>query len=134
MTNLMQPNLLGRRLAVDFANLGRVFADGSARSLTWPALITFLEAAKVVSPERCTKLLSLPQTDADAADDLLAVAKRLQTAVYSGFAALSRGDRMTRESAEVINEILRVTDGHDELVWNGNDWRMEFVAGQDSPK
>jgi len=129
-----QEELLGGRLAVDFANLGRVFSGGSGRVLTWHTLVTFLEAAKVVSPERSARLLALPQTDPEAADGLLAVGRRLQTAVHQGFTALAHGERITRESAEVINEILRVTEGHDELVWDQGQWRMEFVARESSPE
>jgi predicted RNA-binding Zn ribbon-like protein len=29
---------------------------------------------------------------------------------------------------EPINQILRVTEGHDELRLSGSDWRFEFVA------
>lgn len=126
--------LIGGRLAVDFANLGRVFSGGNARPLTWPALITFLEAAKVVSPERSAILLSLPQTDADAARGLLEAAARLQSALHNGFLAMAAGGRLQREAAEIINEVLRVTEGHDELVWDGTAWRMEFLAREDSPE
>jgi len=125
---------LGGRLAVDFANFGRVFSGGTSRPLTWAALITFLEAAKVVSPERGVKLLSLPQTDAAAAEGLLGVAARLQSALRRGFGAMADGNRAERDCAEVINDILRVTEGHDELVWDEGNWRMEFVAREDSPE
>jgi predicted RNA-binding Zn ribbon-like protein len=134
MPKKLQSELLGGRLAVDFANLGRVFSAGSLRPLTWAILITFLEAAKVVSPERGARLLLLTRSDPDAAEGLLAVAKRLQAALYSGFSALAAGNRFEKESSEVINGILQVTEGHDELVWDGRAWRMEFIAREDSPE
>jgi len=127
-------NLLGGRLAVDFANLGRVFSSGTARPLTWTTLLTFLEAAKVVSAERVSTLLPLLQTDAASADNLLALAARLQSALRAGFAALAHGSHIPRESADVINEILRVTEGHDELVRDQGTWRLEFVARENSPE
>src|SRR5437879_2347084 len=134
MTTSFHYETLGGRLAVDFANFGRVFSGGTPRPLTWAALITFLEAAKVVSTERSVRLLSLPQTGAESAEGLLAVAARLQNALRSGFAAMAAGGRMEAEATEVINGILRVTEGHDELVWDEGSWRMEFVAREDSPE
>jgi predicted RNA-binding Zn ribbon-like protein len=134
MTSPFPYEPLGGRLAVDFANFGRVFSEGTSRTLTWAALVTFLEAAKVVSPERGAKLLSLQQTDAESAEALLAVAARLQSALRTGFAAMAAGGRPEQESVRVINDILRITEGHDELVWDEGSWRMEFVAREDSPE
>jgi len=128
----MRTELIGGRLAVDFANLGSVFSGGIPRPLTWTALVMFLEAADVVSPERGAKLLSIPQTDADAAEALLAVARRLQSALRTGFAAVVAGNRVTHESVESINDILKITEGHDELVLEGPNCRLEFVAREDS--
>jgi predicted RNA-binding Zn ribbon-like protein len=39
-----------------------------------------------------------------------------------------RKARLTREWVEPINQILRITEGHDELVDNGTTWRLEFIA------
>jgi predicted RNA-binding Zn ribbon-like protein len=124
--------LLGGRLAVDFANLGRVFSSGSPRSLTWDSLILFLEATAVVSPARGAQLLSLLQSDAQAAEALLSQANRLHAAVRGAFSAIVRKNRVTRDSIDAINEILRVTEGHDELVADGSSLRLEFIAREDS--
>ena len=132
MASRAHSELVGGRLAVDFANLGRVFSGGIPRPLTWTALVTFLVAAKVVSPERGAKLLSIQQTDADAADALLATARRLQNELRSAFSAVVAGSRVTRESVEGINDILKITEGHDELVLEGGQCRLEFVAREDS--
>src|SRR5260221_14667992 len=129
MTTSFHYETLGGRLAVDFANFGRVFSGGTPRPLTWAALITFLEAAKVVSTERSVRLLSLPQTGAESAEGLLAVAGRLQNALRSGFAAMAAGGRMEREAAEGNNRIVRVSEGHDEPGGDEGSWRMEFFAG-----
>src|SRR5262249_54242468 len=126
-----QHRMLGGRLAVDFANLGWVFAGGNGRVLTWPGLITFLEASNVVSPERSTKLLTLPQSDPDAAGALLATARGLQAALRSVFSALVSRNSLEPDSVDRINAVLRVTEGHDELVWEDGRWRVEFVAAED---
>lgn len=132
MSSRTHSELIGGRLAVDFANLGRVFSGGVPRLLTWTALVTFLEAADVVSAERGAKLLSIPQTDAEAAEGLLSVARRLQNALRSGFAALVAENRVPRDSVDCINDILKITEGHDELVLDGGECRLEFVAREDS--
>lgn len=128
----LKHKLLGGRLAIDFANLGRVFSGTSPRPLTWDGLILFLEATRVVSPERGSRLLLLPQSDPQSAQSLLTHAERLQSALRSAFIAMIRKNRIARESVDVINEILRVTEGHDELVSDGGSWRLEFVARENS--
>jgi predicted RNA-binding Zn ribbon-like protein len=132
MPSSAKHGLLGGRLAVDFANLGRVFSGPTPRPLTWDALILFLEATGVVSPERGSRLSSLPQSDPQSVHALLSHAERLQAALRSVFAALAGKSRVPRESIEAINEILRVTEGHDELVSDGGAWRLEFIARENS--
>jgi predicted RNA-binding Zn ribbon-like protein len=123
---------VGGRLAVDFVNLGRVFSGSSPRPLSWERLITFLEAASVVSVDRGAQLLVLPNIDSRASEALLARAQRLQTALREAFAAASRRGRMAREWIETINEILRITEGHDELISEADALRLEFIAKEDS--
>jgi predicted RNA-binding Zn ribbon-like protein len=95
-------------------------------------LITFLEAASVVSPERGSQLMALPQIDARSSEALLSRARRLQGALREAFSSAISGTRMAREGIESINEILRITEGHDELVSEADAWRLEFIAREDS--
>ena len=48
------------------------------------------------------------------------------------FSAAIRKSRLAREWIEAINEILRITEGHDELLPESDAWRLEFVAREDS--
>ena len=123
---------LGGRLAVDFVNLGRVFSGANPRTLSWERLITFLEAAAVVSPERGAQLLVLPNIDSRSSEALLSRAQRLQAALREAFSATVRRGRMAREWIGTINEVLRITEGHDELVSEADGWRLEFIAREDS--
>lgn len=118
-----RPPLLGGRLSVDFANSTPSNAD-----LPWERLILFLESTGIVSAERGAQLLSLPQSDPQAAEALLQKAWRLGTALRKVFAAMIRKQRILGEWIVPINEILRVTEGHDELVGQDNFWKIEFVA------
>ena len=72
--------LLGGRLSVDFAN-----ATPSNGTLSWERLILFLESTRIVSAERGAQLLSLPQSDPQAAEALLQKAWRLGTALRKVF-------------------------------------------------
>lgn len=111
--------LIGGRLAIDFAN----FAEAD-----WTGFVRFLEASRVVSPERSAQLLPLAQGDPQAADQLLSRAARLRDALRKIFRALVQKEKVAREWVAPVNEILRITEGHDELVWDNAQWRLEFLA------
>jgi len=115
--------LLGGRLSLDFVN-----ATPSNAELPWERLIHFLESTSIVSAGRGAHLLSLPQSDPQAAEALLLKAQRLGSALRKVFAAMLRKQRITSEWIEPLNEILRITEGHDELVAQAGVWKIEFVA------
>src|SRR5258708_1703778 len=115
--------LLGGRLSLDFVNSTPSNAD-----LSWERLIRFLEATNIVSSERGAQLLSLPQSDPRAAEALLLKAWHLGSALRKVFAAMLRKQRIAGEWIEPVNESLRITEGHDELVGQDGVWRIEFVA------
>jgi predicted RNA-binding Zn ribbon-like protein len=115
--------LLGGRLAVDFANAAPPNAE-----LSWQRLIHFLESTAIVSAERGTQLLTLPQSDPQAAQPLLLKAQRLNSSLRKVFTAILRKRRLAGEWLEPVNEILRITEGHDELVGQDGAWKIEFIA------
>jgi predicted RNA-binding Zn ribbon-like protein len=115
--------MLGGRLAVDFVN-----ATPPNTELSWERLIHFLESTDIVSKERGAQLLNLPQSDPQAAKALLTKAQRLSHALRRVFTAMVRKQRMAGEWIEPVNEILRITEGHDELVGQDGVWKIEFVA------
>ena len=117
------PKLLGGRLAIDFVN-----AIPSNSALSWDSLIRFLEATGIVTAERGTQLLVLPESDWQAAEGLLLKSQRLGSALHKTFAGLLRKQKIAMEWIEPINEILRITEGHDELVSQAGGLRIEFVA------
>ena len=119
------PNMLrlGGRLAIDFAN-----SAIASNHPVWEDFIRFLEGSRVVSPERATHLLLLPQSDPQVADALLTRATRLRKALRAVFGAMVRKEIVGREWVAPVNEILRITEGHDELVGDNREWRLEFIA------
>ena len=115
--------LLGGRLSMDFVNAAPPNVE-----LSWERLIHFLNSINIVSTERAAQLLGLPQIDPQATDALLLKARRLTVALRRVFTAMLRKQRMAGEWIEPINEILRITEGHDELVGRDSIWKIEFVA------
>lgn len=115
--------LLGGRLSVDFVN-----ATPTNVELSWEKLIHFLGETRIVSAERGAQLLALPHSDPQAAESLLAKAQRLGFALRKAFTAMLRKHRIDREWIEPLNEILRITEGHDELVFEDGNFRIEFIA------
>jgi predicted RNA-binding Zn ribbon-like protein len=99
--------------------------------LSWDRLIAFLEATRIATPERSNELLALRHSDPQAADALLRKAQRLGSALREAFHALLRKQKLSRDWIEPVNEILRITEGHDELVAAGSEWELEFVAQED---
>src|SRR5262249_46977186 len=71
----------------------------------------------------------LPASDPHAADSLLARAERLHESLDFLLKALAEKSRVHREWVAALNEVLQVTEGHDELVeTTTHGWRMEYVA------
>ncbi len=121
--SISAPRLLGGRLSLDFVNETLPNAE-----LSWERLIDFLESTKIVSAERGTQLLNLPQSDPQAAAALLWKARRLGSTLRKVFMAMLRKQRIAGEWVEPVNEILRITEGHDELIAQDDFWKIEFVA------
>lgn len=122
-----EPALIGGRLAIDFAN-APAHPGTPQRQLLWDEFVTFLQATAVVSPERAAALLALPRSDRQAADTLHVRALRLHEALRAVFGAMVQGEGLSRDWVAPINDILRVTEGHDELAFDGANWKLEFVA------
>jgi predicted RNA-binding Zn ribbon-like protein len=116
-------NLIGDRLSIDFTNTCQL-----PSGLSWDTLIHFLEVTKIISPDRSAQLLGLPDSNPQAAEALLRKARRLGAAGRLLFSAIIRKQKISPEWVEPINEILRITEGHDELVQDGGTWRIEFIA------
>jgi predicted RNA-binding Zn ribbon-like protein len=114
---------LGGRLSVDFVN-----SIPANQELSWEDLILFLESTHIVSPEKAIQLLNLPNSDLQEAENLLLKGRRLGFALRRAFSSMIRKQRATAECVEPLNEILRITEGHDELVNQNGPWKLEFVA------
>src|SRR5208282_4499589 len=115
--------LIGGRLSIDFVN-----ECGPSSDFSWGELLHFLHLTRIISSERSAQLLALPQSDPQSAGGLLAKARRLHASLAEVFAALLRKEVVPRDWVEPINDVLRITEGHDELLLQNGKWGLEFVA------
>jgi predicted RNA-binding Zn ribbon-like protein len=120
------PSLIARRLALDFANTSPIFHD-----LSWDEFVSFLLDAKLVTPERAAKLRPLLLSEPQAVDAILLKILRLREAFRAVFGSIVEREPFPGHWAEPINEILRVTEGHDELVPQEDGWRLQFIAREE---
>ena len=116
-------DLIGGRLSLDFANELNPSSDFS-----WEELLRFLLVARIISSDRSAQLLALSQNDPRSAEALLGKAQRLHASLQRSFQALLHKEALLRDWVEPINEVLRVTEGHDELFQQNGHWGLEFVA------
>src|SRR5271154_5711367 len=102
--------LIGGRPSIDFVN-----ELGSSSDCSWEALLRFLLVTRIISSERSAQLLALPQNDPHSAGALLGRAQRLHASLHEAFSGLLYKAPILRDWVEPINEVLRITEGHDEL-------------------
>ncbi len=133
MENVEKTNLIrGNRLCLDFVNLPYVAGEPDGRVMSWSEFVGFLAEKKIVSQDRGELLQNLPETDPNTAQNLLNKTKRLGHGVRFAARALARNGRIHREWVEPVNEILRVTEGHDELIMGESGWRLGFLAKEEA--
>jgi predicted RNA-binding Zn ribbon-like protein len=117
-------HLIAGRLSLDFAN-----ELGPSSDFSWEELLRFLLVTRIISSERSQQLLALPQNDPQSAGTLLGKAQRLHASLHLTFRALLQKETLLGDWVEPINDVLRVTEGHDEILEQQNGkWGLEFVA------
>jgi predicted RNA-binding Zn ribbon-like protein len=116
-------HLVAGRLALDFANL-----SPAAHDLSWDEFVSFLVDAGLVSEDRAARLRPLLLTESQAVDAALLRILRFRESLRAIFASTVDEEHFPASWVEPINEILRITEGHDELTFRGGAWSLQFVA------
>jgi predicted RNA-binding Zn ribbon-like protein len=115
--------LVAGRLALDFAN-----TSPAAHDLSWDEFVSFLIDTRLVSEERAARLRPLLFNEPHAVDAVLLRIRRLRESFRAIFSAVVDDKHYPSSWVEPINEILRITEGHDELVARNGSWSLQFVA------
>lgn len=121
----------GGRLAVDYANTADYSSSGQDALQSWQGLLSFLVAARVITPERKRTLLEWDQSFASATQALLRSAAKLRSAIREAFLAMANAGAVRQAAIDPINEILAVTEGHDQLAWQEGSWQVTFRAREE---
>ena len=111
------------RLALDFANL-----HSSAHDLSWDEFVAFLVDARLVTEDRASRLRPLLHSEPKAVDAVLLRILRLRECLRAVFGAMVAERAFPTSWVEPVNEILRITEGHDELVSRSGRWSLQYVA------
>jgi len=117
------PPLIAGRLALDFAN-----TSPAAHDLSWNEFVSFLARARVVTSERATRLHPLFTTEPQAVDAVLLKVLRLRESLRAIFTSLVEKKPFPKIWVEPINDLLCLTEGHDELAPHADGWRLQFIA------
>ena len=117
------PHLVAGRLALDFANLSPL-----SRDLSWGEFVTFLVDARLVSEDRAARLRPLISNEPQAVDAVLLRILRLRESLRAIFSCIVDDEPFPASWVEPINQVLRITEGHDELVLHKGNWSLQFVA------
>jgi predicted RNA-binding Zn ribbon-like protein len=119
----VSPQLVAGRLALDFANL-----SPAAHDLSWEEFVTFLLNTRLISQDRASRLRPLLHSEPQAVDTVLLRIIRLRESLRAVFSSVVEKRPVPPSWVEPINEILRITEGHDELVPQKGSWALQFVA------
>jgi len=116
-------HLVAGRLALDFANLAP-----AAHDLSWDEFVSFLVDARLVTEDRAARLRPLLSNEPQAVDTVLLRILRLRESLRAIFGSMVDQQAVPASWIEPVNEILRITEGHDEIVAHKGGWALQFVA------
>ncbi|HTZ33466.1 MAG TPA: CGNR zinc finger domain-containing protein [Methylomirabilota bacterium] len=122
-TSSSSSHLVAGRLALDFANLA-----SSAHDLSWDEFVSFLVDARLVTEDRASRLRPLLLTEPQGVDAVLLRILRLRECLRAIFGSIVNDQPFPAPWVEPVNEILRITEGHDELVARNGIWSLQYVA------
>ena len=122
-TSSSSRHLVAGRLALDFANLAP-----STHDLSWDEFVAFLVDARLVTEDRASRLRPLLHSEPHAVDAVLLRILRLRECLRAIFGSIVKEQAFPAAWVEPVNEILRITEGHDELVPHNGAWSLQYVA------
>jgi predicted RNA-binding Zn ribbon-like protein len=125
---------VGHRLALDFANLWLPDDTPEESRASYPVLVDFLAARRVIHIASKPALLTLWQTSPEEVADFLRKAASFRSALNILFQARIGGAEISHALVEPVNKILAHTAGYDRLEpleehgAGQPDWRLALHA------
>jgi predicted RNA-binding Zn ribbon-like protein len=119
--------LVGGRLAVDFANTVHTAGLSRRAILGWPGLVSFLEAARAVTPGEARRLRGFERDRHEACRAAFRDAVALRAALQDVLGALAGGRPIPRAAVDAINAALRAGAGHDEVIATAEGWALRAI-------
>ncbi|HYL09416.1 MAG TPA: CGNR zinc finger domain-containing protein [Candidatus Acidoferrales bacterium] len=119
-------------MSVDFANTAPNRRGGGLEH--WNDLVGFLLAARLIDRDRSIRLEQLEKDSPEGTQEVVRAALELRDSLRSAFEAIATRKRLDPLWVDPINRILRLTDGHEELLEvsstarNSARWQLQFVA------
>src|SRR5260370_14771166 len=126
--------IVGNRLSIDFANTTSAYDRLGGNLRTWDDLVDFLFSTRLVDRNRSMSLKQLGRDSPGETQELVRVALQLRDFLRSTFEAMALRARINPSWVHPINQILQLTDGHDELQElapadrAATRWALQFVA------
>jgi len=126
--------ILGNRLSIDFANTSSASDPLGGNLQTWDDLVDFLFATRLVDTNRSMSLKQLGRDSPGETHEVVRVALQLRDSLRSAFEAMTMRARISPSWVHPINQILQLTDGHEELQEltpterAAGRWALQFVA------
>jgi len=126
-TNKSAYTVIGEKVCVDFANtIYRQERPGGSIA-TWGELVGFLCATKLVGEEQCRSLVDLEVSAAKAVGTAYRTALELRDAVREAVVAIAERRPVPDWCVEDVNRVLRFTEGYEQLLPDGDGWRLGYV-------
>ncbi len=125
--------IVGNRLSVDFANTA-CLQRGAGGLRNWDDLVNFLRATKLIEENRSISLQQLGKESPGETQELIRVALQLRDSLRQVLKAIAMHQGIDPSWVAPVNNVLRLTDGHDELQelvpsdLGTARWALQFVA------
>ena len=126
-TNKSAYTLIGDRVCVDLANTIYPQVKPGGSIATWGELVGFLRASRLVGKEQYQRLVDLEVSVPKAVAAAHRAALELRDAVREAVVAIAERRPVPGWCVEDVNRVLRFTEGYEQLLPDGEGWRLGYV-------
>lgn len=118
---------IGGTLCVDFGNT-LISTDNKEDALdSWGSLVDFLAASGIVPTNQIDSLKRLEESAPEDVARTLRAALELRQGIREAVEDLANRKNAPERGARAVNNVLRLTEGYDQVAPSGGGWMMQFV-------